>query len=173
MAVTAPTTDIYGAQIDATIAASQALVNRTSKSAPVYPQYLLELNQLQVQAVDHYMVTGWLNAATILAAYSPPASDAEGAKMLSKIAFLKNLIATAPPMPPGNANGYGGAGWTTVTAAYSQFLYAKQIELVERIMNLPSGTSAATMLASLTGVQSFPFEYAFVGVGFDEEDIDA
>lgn len=172
MAVTAPTTDKYGAQIDASIAVSQALVNRTSNSAPVYPQYALELNQLQVQAVDHYMVTGWLNAATILATYQPPAWDKAGATIVARVAFLQNLVNNAPAMPPGNAFGYGGAGWTTVAAAYQQMLYAKQIELVEHIMALPGGTSAATMLANLTGFQSFPFEYSFTGVGFDDADDD-
>lgn len=172
MSVVAPSVDIYGAEIDAAIAASQALVNRTSNSASVYPQYMLELNQLQVSAVDHYMVTGWLNAATILATYQPPDWDKPGQTIKTRVAFLQTLYANAPAMPPGNANGYGGSGWTTIAAAYAQMLYAKQIELVEHLMSLPGGTSAATMLANLTGFQSFPFEYVFNSVGYTDADID-
>ncbi len=54
----------------------------------------------------------------------------------------------------------------------AQKLYAKQIELVEHIMDLPGGTSAATMLANLTGFQSFVFEYTFTSVGFTDAWID-
>lgn len=171
MAVTAPSTDIYGAQIDAAIAASQAIVT-ANKNPAVLPQYVLELNQLQVQAVDHYMVTGWLNAATILATYSPPAWDKIGQTIATRIGFLQALYDNAPAMPPGNANGYGGSGWTTVAAAYAQMLYAKQIEQVEHLMSLPGGTAAATMLANLTGFQSFPFEYVFNSVGYTDSDDD-
>lgn len=171
MSVVAPLQDIYGAQIDAAIAASQALVT-ANKNPVVLPQYVLELNQLQVQAVDHYMVTGWLNAATILASYQVPSWDKAGGTITARVAFLQALYDNAPAPLPGNASGYGSAGWTTIAAAYAQMLYAKQIELVEHIMSLPGGTSAATMLANLTGFQSFPFEYVFNSVGYTDSDDD-
>jgi len=171
MAVVAPPKDTAGAQIDAAIAVAQALVN-ANRNPLTIAQLVQTLNGLQVQAVDHYMVTGWLNAATILLTYTPPHGDKVGATLLARVAFLTTLVANAPPPPAGNANGYGGAGWVTVAQNYQQQLYAAQISLVEHIMDVPGGTSAATMLANLTGFQSFPFEYSFTSVGFTDEWID-
>jgi len=171
MAVTAPPADTAGAALDAQIATVQALVTANANPA-VLAQNVLLLNQLQVEAVDHYMVTGWLNAATILATYSAPAWDRVGQALAQRVAFLTTLVANAPAPPPGNADGYGAAGWVTVAQNYSQALYAAQIALVEHLMDLPGGTSAATMLANLTGSQSFPYEYAFNSVGFTDAWID-
>lgn len=174
MTVTAPAVDKAGAALDAQIATVQALVTATSPGKAVYPSYAALLNLLQVAAVDHYMVTGWLNAATILATYSPPPWDKVGQAITARIAGLTTLLAnaTAAGMPPGNVEGYGGAGWVTVAQNYAQRLYAKQIEQVEHIMSLPGGTSAATMLAALTGFQSFTFEYSFTSIGFTDAWID-
>jgi hypothetical protein len=171
MAVVAPSTDVYGAAIDARIATLQALV--TANKNPRI-EYALQqaLNAAQVEAVDHYMVTGWLSAAVVLGTYSAPAWDTAGQKIAARVAFLQNLYNNAPAPLPGNANGYGDSGWVTVAQNYAAQLYAKQIELVEHIMNLPGGTSAATMLANLTGSQSFPFEYTFNSVGYTDAWID-
>lgn len=171
MAVIAPSTDPAGAALDAQIATAQTLVN-ANRNPLTLAQLVLLLNQLQVQAVDHYMVTGWLNAATILATYQPAAWDKEGQKIKTRVAFLQNLVNNAPTPPVGNADGYGASGIVTVAQSYAQMLYAKQIELVERIMDVPGGISAATMLANLTGFQSFVFEYTFSSVGFTDAWID-
>lgn len=173
MTVVAPTVDIYGAQIDAAIAAVQTLVNATSTSAAVYPQYVQQLNFLQMQAVDHYMVTGWLSAVVILTTYQPATRDKTGQTLLARVVFLQNLFNNAPPPPLGNSEGYGGAGWVTVAQNYAVALYAAQITLVEHLMRTTVyGTPAATMLANLTGFQSFPFEYVFNSVGFTDAWID-
>lgn len=176
MAVTAPAIDKYGAAIDAQIAVLQALVNANANPL-VQAQLELQLNQWQVEAVDHYMVTGWLNAGSnVLATYSAPSWDAVGQALTARVAFLQNLYNNAPAMPPGNAEGYGSAGWTTVAANYLQQLYAAQVSLVEHIMDLPGGTSAATMLANLTGVQTnpagIPYQYVFNSVGFTDADVE-
>lgn len=172
MTVVAPSTDPAGAALDAQIATLVALTAATPASSPVLASYQQQLNTLQVEAVDHYMVTGWLNAATILLTYSAPLWDKPGQTIAKRVAFLQNLFNNAPAPLPGNANGYGSAGWVTVAQNYAIALYAKQIELVEHIMNVPGGTSAATMVANLTGFQSFPFEYVFNSVGFTDADID-
>lgn len=175
MAVTAPSQDTAGAAIDAQIAVLQAVVSMNKNPAIEY-RLQQELNLWQIHAVDHYMVTGWLNAATVLATYQPPAWDAKGKTIAARVAFLQNLFNNAPAMPPGNADGYGGSGWTTIASAYAQALYAKQIELVEHLMDLPGGTPAATILAGLTGSQTapagIPYAYAFNSVGFTDADID-
>ena len=175
MAVVAPTTDPQGAAIDAQIAVLQALVT-ANKNPLIEYQLQQQLNLLQMQAVDHYMVTGWLNAASILALYSAPSWDKTGQVITARVAALQNLYNNALVMPVGNANGYGDSGWTTIASAYAQMLYAKQIELVEHIMGLPGGTSAATILANMTGVQTapagIPFEYVFNSVGFTDAWID-
>lgn len=175
MAVTAPSTDPAGAAIDAQIAVLQALVMANANPRIEY-NLQQQLNQAQVQAVDHYMVTGWLNAATILASYSAPSWDSVGQTITARVAYLQNLYNNAPAMPPGNANGYGDSGWTTLASAYAQLLYAKQIELVEHIMNVPGGTTAATILANMTGTQTapagIPYEYVFNSVGFTDAWID-
>ncbi len=172
MAVTAPSVDAPGAVLDKAIATVQALV--LSNANPAI-QYALEqqLNLLQVEAVDHYMVTGWLNASAILTAYTAPAWDLVAQALSARVAGLQTLYDDAPAMPPGNAGGYGSSGWTTVASNYAQQLYQAQIQLVERLMDIGQPT-AATILASLTGVQTAPagitFEYAFVGVGFTQVD---
>lgn len=174
MAVTAPSQDTAGAAIDAQIGALQSLVT-ANKNPAVEARLTQELNRWQVLAVDHYMVTGWLNAATILVTYQPPAWDAKGQSIKTRVAFLRNLVNNPPTMPPGNADGYGGSGWTTIASAYAQALYAKQIELVEHIMDLPGGTTAAAILAALTGSQTapagIPYAYVFSSVGFTDADI--
>lgn len=171
MSVTAPSTDPAGAALDVQIAVVQALVAANVNTVRLYG-YQQQLNQLQVAAVDHYMVSGWLNAATILATFQPPAWDKVGQAIVARVATLQALVNNPPVMPPGNANGYGSSGWTTIAAAYQQMLYAKQIELVEHIMSTPGETTAATILATLTGSQSFTFEYVFNSIGFTDAWID-
>lgn len=172
MSVTAPSVDAPGKAIDTAIAVAQALV--TANTNPlVQAQLEQELNQRQVEAVEHYMVTGWLNAGSnILATYSAPAWDSVAQQLAARVAALQNSYDNAPAMPPGNANGYGSDGWTTVKANYLQQLYQAQIQLVERLMDIGQPTAAA-MLANLTGVQTapagIPFEYAFVGIGFTND----
>lgn len=165
-----PPPDLGGIALDAQMRTVSALVQVASQ--PQLDQYTQQLNQLQVQLIDHYMVTGWLNAATIIAKYPAAANDKVGQAITARVAFLQNLVNNAPAPPPGNAGGYGGSGWTTVASAYEQMLYAKQIELVEQIMASPIGTSASTMLINMTGFQSFPFEYQFNSVGFTDAWID-
>ena len=172
MPVVAPPVDVYGAQIDAAIATAQALVNATSTSAAVYPQYVQLLNQLQVSGVEHYMVTFWLWPATILATFQPLANDKVGQTLKARVAYLQNLFNNAPAPPPGNSEGYGGAGWVTVAQNYATQLYAAQVSLVERIMDCPGATSAATILATMTGFQQQPYEYVFNSVGFTDAWID-
>lgn len=167
MTVVAPSTDPAGTTLDAQITTVQTLVTANANAVRLYA-YQQQLNQLQVAAVDHYMVTGWLNAATILATYQPATWDRPGQTIAARVAALQALVNNPPVMPPGDAGGYGGSGWTTIAAAYQQMLYAKQIELVEHLMNTPGGIPAATMLAVLTGSQSFPFEYVFNSVGYTD-----
>lgn len=171
MTVTAPPPDVPGAALDRQIATVLALITAGNNPRTLYGLQQ-QLNALQVQAVDHYMVTGWLNAATILQTFTAPPWDRPGQTIKARVAFLQNLFNNAPTSPPGNANGYGASGWVTVAQNYQQALYAKQIELVEHIMSLPGGTTAATMLSNLTGSQSFPFEYSFTSVGFTDMDED-
>lgn len=171
MTVVAPPQDSAGAALDAQIAQVQALVN-ANRNPLTLAQLVALLNQLQVEAVDHYMVTGWLNAATILETYTVPPADGPGNLLLARVAFLQNLVNNAPVPPAGNADGFGAGGIVTVAQNYQQQLYAAQIALVEHIMDVPGGTSAATMLANLTGFQSFVFEYTFTSVGFTDAWID-
>src|SRR6185312_5031739 len=142
MTVTAPPQDTAGAALDAQIATVQALVT-AGANPPVQAALEQQLAQLQVEAVDHYMVTGWLNAAAILAVYSAPAWDKVGQGLALRVTELQTLYDNAAAMPPGNASGYGSSGWTTLKASYLQFLYAAQISLVEHIMDVPGGTPAA------------------------------
>jgi hypothetical protein len=171
MAVVAPAADIYGAAIDAQIAMLSALVT-TNANPKVEYQLQQQLNAAQVQAVDHYMVTFWLAPSYVLANFSAPAWDNVGQTLTARVAFLQNLFNNAPAPPTGNANGYGGSGWVTVAQNYALQLYAAQISLVEHLMDLPGGTSAATILATLTGYQSQPFEYVFNSVGYTDAWID-
>lgn len=177
MTVVAPTADKAGARIDARIATVQALVTANANPRVLYALQQ-QLNLLQVDAIDHYMVTGWLNAAAILLLYSAPPWDKTGQTIAKRVASLTAIYnaALAAGMPVGNAYGYGTAGWTTIAAAYAQQLYAKQIELVERIVSVPGGTSAATILAAMTGSQTapggVPFNYVFNSVGFTDAWVD-
>ena len=171
MTVTAPSTDVYGAKLDAQIATVQTLVNTVSPSKAVYPSYVNLLNSLQIAAIDHYMVTGWLNAATILATYSAPLWDKVGVVLTARIAALQAKVNSPPTMPAGNSEGFGSSGWTTILQNFQAQLYAAQITLVEHLMDFPGGTRAAIMLANLTGSQSFVFEYVFSSVGHDQSSV--
>lgn len=157
--VVAPPQDAPGAALMASIiAAEQAAIAAESASSPTVPAFLALINQLQVQAVDHFMVTGWLNAASILALYQPPAWDQVGQTLAARVAFLQNLVNITPPAV-GLPNNVG------FLANFQQQLYQAQIQLVEHIMDLPGGTSAMTILTTMTGFQSFPFEYVFTSIG--------
>lgn len=158
----APPADLPGQKLDAELDVVYVL----AANDPV--RYDALLNKLEVQAVDHYMVTGWLNAATVLAMFQPPSWDKVGQALKVRVAFLQNLINNPPVMPVGNHYGYGDSGWTTILQNFQQQLYAAQIQLVEHIMDLPGGTSASTILNTFTGSQSFPFAYRFASVGFTE-----
>lgn len=182
MTITAPPPDIAGAALDTDIATVQALitgglVSFTADSTLITADELLTvdyfvaarndffqysyqqlLNHLQVEAVDHYMVTGWCSADRILQTFAPP-TDPITQTLAARVADLAALVANAPAALPGNAAGYGSAGWTTVLQNYQQQLYAAQISLVERMMDVAAPT-AASILATMTGVQSFPFEYS-------------
>lgn len=162
MTVTAPPADIPGAALDAQIAVVQALVNANKNPLVLYQNQQL-LNSLQMQAVDHYMTTGWLNAATILASYSPPAWDKVGARLLAYIASVQALVNNAPAPNP------LAFGWVNPLLCYQQLLYQKQQECVDYMMALPGGTTAATLLSAMTGFQSFVFEYVYSSVGFTSE----
>lgn len=167
----APPPDTAGAKIDAQIAVLQQLVNDNTNSLIEY-QLQQALNQFQVEAVDHYMSTGWANAAAILALFPAPAWDHHGQDLTARILFLQNAYNNAPSMPPGNVNGYGGSGWTTIAASLAQRLYAAQTALVDYLMQLPGGTAAATILSGMTGVQTdpggIPYQYKFSSVGFTD-----
>lgn len=191
--VIAPPPDTAGIILQAQVATVQAIANESSTNPMVLSQAQQLLNQLQVELVDHFMVTGWLNAATILGTpavandiltesgayeaaesgvriaadaggtlavgYGPPAWDKTGQMLLAGIANTQALVnATAPTSP--------------VLSNYQQLLYQQQRELVDYVMALPGGTSAATILATMTGFQSFPFEYTFTSVGFTDQEID-
>lgn len=171
MTVVAPPQDIPGQALDAQIATVQALVTANKNPLVLY-QLQQQLKALHVQAVDHYMVTGWLNAATILQTYTAPPWDVVGQRIVARVAYIQGLVNSPPVAPVGNADGYGASGWVTVLQNYQVALYAKQIQLVEHIMNLPGGTTGGTILANLTGFQSFPFEYVFNSVGFTDAWLD-
>lgn len=169
----APAPDTAGAKIDAQIAVLQALIDASPITAFRYEQ---ALNQYQVEAVDHYMVTGWANAARILTIFTPPTFDPVSQVLAARVAFLQNRVNNPPVMPPGNADGYGDSGWTTIAARNVQELYIAQVALVERMMDVPGGTTAATIIAGMTGIQTdpagIPFAYKFASVGFTDADID-
>lgn len=170
----APPPDASGIALQTQIATVQALVNATTTDAAVYPAYGQLLNGLQIEIVDHFMSTGWANAAAILAIWQPPAWDKVGQALASQVAFLQNLYNNTPAMPPGNANGYGGSGWTTIASNYLQQLYTAQTALVDHLMTLPGGTAAATILSGMTGSQTapagIPYTYKFASVGFTDAD---
>jgi hypothetical protein len=168
MAVTAPPLDTAGAALDAQIAGVQALVNQTSPANAAYPAYVAQLNLLQVEAVEHYMATGWLNAAAILTVYKAPSTDgAFGGPLTQRVNFLEAFVFF-------QYNKQGG--WTPVVQNYEELLYAAQATLVRHIMDTPNGTRAATILATMTGTQTdpanIPFEYSFNSVGFTDADED-
>lgn len=172
--VVAPPPDNPGKLIDAQIVVLQNLSAKAANAnaGTLYYDYQQQLDLVQRQAVDHYMVTGWLNPDVVLAMYQPPSWDKVGQALAARVAFLQNLVNNPPTMPPGNAYGYGSSGWTTILQNYQTALYAAKIALVERMMDVPGGTSAGLILASFNGSQSFPFAYSFQSVGFNFPTID-
>jgi hypothetical protein len=71
MAVTAASNDQGGAQIDLQIANIIAqIADQAASGNGAGTDFTYQLNQLQVQAVDHYMAVGRISAATILSTLS-------------------------------------------------------------------------------------------------------
>lgn len=154
------------------IAAVQALVTAAANPA-VQPALVARLNQLQIEAVDYFMGSYWVSADQILAVMTadmilPNGGDAFVTAQQAKIAVRLAQINTPgavgiQDIPPGG---------TTESAQYSvsypapmsgypltepeTVWYQLQTQLVDYCMNkgiLP----AATILATMTGVQTYPW----------------
>lgn len=177
MTVTAPTIDVFGTALQAQVTAAQTLVNATSVSSVQYPSYAYQLDQLQRALVVHFMMTGWLHAGTnILASFSPPAWDKVGQANKTRIATLQTLVNNAPVTPPLPADPGSAQATKSIQYSYQQWLYNAQVDQVQHLMDLPGGSSAASMLSTLTGVQTtvpgYKYQYSFSSVGFTDEWID-
>lgn len=143
MTVAAPSQDTAGAALLTGVAQVQALVTAHATPA-IQPALVAQLNALQVQAVDHFMATYWVCAANILAQMNPIVTDKNATMMKARIASVQAQVNATTSLVTG--------------PYYAQLLNQLQSELVDYYMGTGAIT-AASILATMTGVQTFPFNY--------------
>jgi hypothetical protein len=168
MTVVAPTIDVAGAALLVGIAAVQTLVS-SGQNLVALPAMQLQLNALQMEAVDHFMATYWVSADSILAAMPPPTNSRYGpfvtaqlAAITARAAVVAALIARGPlPITMGNQAPQYSRSYPEPMAGYpltlpDTRLYGLQMQLVDFCMAL-SILPAAQILSTMSGVQTYPF----------------
>jgi len=145
VAVVAPPLDTAGAALLSSIAQLQTVVT-AAKTPAIQPALVAQLNALQCQAVDHFMATFWLQAASILSTMIPVRVDTRATSMKAVILSVQNQ--------------YNAAVAAALVTAPSLFTYLNmlQTELVDYYMNTAAFT-AASVLSTMTGAQSQPYNY--------------
>jgi hypothetical protein len=171
-----------GTQVLNAVAAQQAVAN-VAVGTFVVPAFA-QLNLLQIEAVDYFMSSYWVSADSIITQFSPlPTNNRCGTYIngvLSQITARKTQIAQVPPQFS-QALVFGN-----VNPQYSQYmppypltppdnyLYSLQTQLVDFLM-VNGIVSAATILATMSGSQTYPFAYNTNGQFFSpygEGDVD-
>lgn len=143
MTLVAPPPDTSGAALLAAIAQMRVVVS-INNNPLVQAALVQQLNMLECEAIDHFMATYWCTAARILSTIAPIIIDKNAAAMLVAIATAKVQAAAAAGGPT--------ASWC------AQYVNQLQTELVDYYMNTAAIT-AASILNTMTGVQSQPFNY--------------
>ena len=177
MTVVAPPLDTAGAALLTGIAAVQALVNANATPALQSAQ-VQRLNDLQVQAVDHFMATYWVLAARILSTFFTPVPLSSWDFSMVSMTFdngtyyfgglFPGTLFGLGPQDPKAAQLVAQIAYTQaiVTSGknpatqpyYAQLLNESQSHLVDYCM-ASGAITAANILSTMTGVQSLPFNY--------------
>ena len=172
LSVVAPAADTGGTALLADIVAIQTLIGNSianSVNAAAIPQYQNVLNDLEMQAVDHFMATYWVSADSILAALPPPTNNKFAAfitSALAQIAARKAAVAAlvalgTPVSTVGNEAPQYSTAYPPPISGYpltgpDTFWYQLQVELVDFCM--ANGVlTAAQILSTLVGAQTYPF----------------
>jgi len=164
MTVAAPSLDTAGAALLTTIAQMQVLVN-AGTNGPVRESYRQTLGQLQMQAVDHFMATYWVSADSILATMPPSAPGRAGTfitgaltGIATRAAQVAVILARGLPVSTmGNDVPQYSTAWPLVQTP-DTYWYALQQYLIDWCM-AQGVMSAAQILSTMTGAQTYPFNY--------------
>lgn len=143
MTLVAPPLDYSGAALLAAIVQLRIAVGINSNPL-TFTALAQQLTTLEREAIDHFMATYWCIASRILAQMPPIIVDKNAAIMLTAITTAQTQLAAAGSGPT--------ASW------YAQYVNQLQTQLVDYYMNTGAIT-AASILNTMTGVQSLPFNY--------------
>ena len=190
MTVTASTFDVpgiygqglgKGTQVLNAVAAQQAVVN--AAVGPFVAAAQAQLNLLQIEAVDYFMQSYWTAADQILATFAPiPVNNRYGAYITAQLAMISARAAAvatlvAKGLPTSTIGNQGVPQYSVAYLPYQvpdTYFYQLNTQLVDFLMTtgvLP----ASLILSTMTGVQTYPFNYNTNGQFFSpygEGDVD-
>ena len=170
-----------GTQVLNAVAAQQTVVN--AAAGPFVTAAAARLNMLQIEAVDYFMGSYWVSADSILAAFAPiPVNNRYGIFITAQLAMISARAAAvatlvAKGLPTSTIGNQGVPQYSIAYLPYQvpdTFWYQLQTQLVDFLMQT-SIVPAALILSTMTGVQSYAFNYNTNGQFFSpygEGDVD-
>ena len=154
-----------GTQVLNAVAAQQTVVN--AAAGPFVTAAAARLNMLQIEAVDYFMGSYWVSADSILAAFAPiPVNNRYGIFITAQLAMISARAAAvatlvAKGLPTSTIGNQGVPQYSIAYLPYQvpdTFWYQLQTQLVDFLMQT-SIVPAALILSTMTGVQSYAFNY--------------
>ena len=170
-----------GTQVLNAVAAQQAVVN--AAVGPFVTAAAAQLNLLQIEAVDYFMGSYWVSADQILSTFAPiPVNNKYGAYITAQLAMISARAAAvatlvAKGLPTSTIGNQGVPQYSIAYLPYQvpdTYFYQLNTQLVDFLMAtgiLP----ASLILSTMTGVQTYPFNYNTNGQFFSpygDSDVD-
>ena len=186
-----------GTQVLNAVAGVQATVNAAPASSVQLAASLAQLNLLQIEAVDYFMQSYWVAADQIIATFLAPAVNATatyitalqavngskfGAYITAQLAMISARAAAvaalvAKGLPTSTIGNQGVPQYSIAYLPYQvpdTYWYQLNTQLVDFLM-VTGILPASLILSTMTGVQTYPFNYNTNGQFFSpygEGDVD-
>ena len=172
-----------GTQVLNAVAAVQATVNAAPANSVQLAASLAQLNLLQIEAVDYFMLSYWTSADQILATVAPiPVNNRYGAYITAQLAMISARAAAvatlvAKGLPTSTIGNQGVPQYSIAYLPYQvpdTYFYQLNTQLVDFLMAMGI-LPASLILSTMTGVQTYVFNYNTNGQFFSpygEGDVD-
>jgi hypothetical protein len=166
-----------GTQVLNAVAAQQAIVN-TAPNPIQLAAAQAQLSLLQINAVDYFMGSYWVSADQILATFSPlPSAPKYNAYITAQLNAIAARLAQINQTNPAQysqviTQGNEAPQYSRYSPPYpltppDTYWYQLQTQLVDFLME--NGiVLASNILATMTGVQTYPFTYNTNGQYFSD-----
>ena len=170
-----------GTQVLNAVAAQQTVVN--AAAGPFVTAAAAQLNMLQIEAVDYFMGSYWGSADSILAAFAPiPVNNRYGIFITAQLAMISARAAAvatlvAKGLPTSTIGNQGVPQYSIAYLPYQvpdTYFYQLNTQLVDFLMTTGI-IPASLILSTMTGVQTYPFNYNTNGQFFSpygDSDVD-